>query len=67
MAGALDGYGRDVVVAARATDGRDFVKGIAGGWSTRRRCVARENAASTGDTWSRRVTVSLRWPTWDNS
>jgi len=29
---ALDGYGRDVVVAARATDGRDFVKGIAGGW-----------------------------------
>jgi len=32
MAGALDGYGRDVVVAARATDGRDFVKGIAGGW-----------------------------------
>jgi len=46
--GALDGYGRDVVVAARATDGRDFVKGIAGVGSTRRRCVARENAHRLG-------------------
>jgi glycerate 2-kinase len=33
MAGAVGGYERDVVAVARATDGRDFVKGIAGGWS----------------------------------
>jgi glycerate-2-kinase len=33
MARVLDGYPRHVVVAARATDGRDFVQGIAGGWS----------------------------------
>lgn len=33
MAPVLDGYPRHVVVAARATDGRDFVQGIAGGWS----------------------------------
>jgi hydroxypyruvate reductase len=32
MAELLDGFERNVVVAARATDGRDFVKGIAGGW-----------------------------------
>jgi len=33
MAGAFGGYERDVVAVARATDGRDFVRGIAGGWS----------------------------------
>lgn len=32
MAEAFDGSERDMVVVARATDGRDFVKGIAGGW-----------------------------------
>jgi glycerate-2-kinase len=32
MAGVLDGKVRDTVVVARGTDGRDFVKGIAGGW-----------------------------------
>jgi glycerate-2-kinase len=33
MAGAFGSYERDAVAVARATDGRDFVKGIAGGWS----------------------------------
>ena len=32
MAKVLDSTERDTVVVARATDGRDFVKGIAGGW-----------------------------------
>jgi hydroxypyruvate reductase len=32
MAEVLDGDHRDVVALARATDGRDYVKGIAGGW-----------------------------------
>ncbi len=32
MAEVLDGHHRDVVALARATDGRDYVKGIAGGW-----------------------------------
>jgi glycerate-2-kinase len=35
MAGAFGEYERDVVAVARSTDGRDFVKGIAGGWSDR--------------------------------
>jgi glycerate-2-kinase len=33
MAEVLDGQKRDAIAVARATDGRDFVKGIAGGWS----------------------------------
>ena len=33
MALRFGAYERDVVAVARATDGRDFVKGIAGGWS----------------------------------
>jgi glycerate 2-kinase len=33
MAGAFGTYERDIIAVARATDGRDFVKGIAGGWS----------------------------------
>jgi hydroxypyruvate reductase/glycerate 2-kinase len=33
MAGAFGAYERDIVAVARATDGRDFVRGIAGGWS----------------------------------
>jgi glycerate 2-kinase len=32
MAEVLDAQESEVVVAARATDGRDFVQGIAGGW-----------------------------------
>jgi glycerate 2-kinase len=32
MAEVLDGKTRNAVTVARATDGRDFVKGIAGGW-----------------------------------
>jgi glycerate 2-kinase len=35
MAGAFGGYERDVIAVARSTDGRDFVQGIAGGWSDR--------------------------------
>jgi glycerate 2-kinase len=33
MAGAFGAYERDFLAVARATDGRDFVRGIAGGWS----------------------------------
>jgi glycerate-2-kinase len=33
MAEVLDGHKRDAIAVGRATDGRDFVKGIAGGWS----------------------------------
>lgn len=33
MAQAFGTYERDVTAVARATDGRDFVRGIAGGWS----------------------------------
>jgi len=33
MAEVLDGQKRDAIAVGRATDGRDFVKGIAGGWS----------------------------------
>jgi glycerate-2-kinase len=35
MAGAFGEYERDVLAVARSTDGRDFVQGIAGGWSDR--------------------------------
>ncbi|MGB8197374.1 MAG: DUF4147 domain-containing protein [Acidimicrobiales bacterium] len=35
MAGAFGEYERNVVAIARSTDGRDFVKGIAGGWTDR--------------------------------
>ncbi len=35
MAGAFGDYERDVVAVARSTDGRDYVQGIAGGWSDR--------------------------------
>jgi glycerate-2-kinase len=35
MAGAFGEYERDVFAVARSTDGRDFVQGIAGGWSDR--------------------------------
>jgi glycerate 2-kinase len=44
MAEVLDGNIRDAIAVARATDGRDFVKGIAGGWvdeTTLRRARAR--------------------------
>jgi glycerate-2-kinase len=33
MAGAFGAYERDVLAVARATDGTDYVRGIAGGWS----------------------------------
>jgi glycerate-2-kinase len=33
MAGAFGGYERHAFAVARATDGRDYVRGIAGGWS----------------------------------
>jgi glycerate-2-kinase len=33
MADVFGTYERDAVAVARATDGRDFVQGIAGGWS----------------------------------
>ncbi len=32
MARVLEGYERDAVAVGLATDGRDFVKGVAGGW-----------------------------------
>jgi glycerate-2-kinase len=35
MAGALGEHERDVIAVARSTDGRDYVQGIAGGWSDR--------------------------------
>jgi glycerate 2-kinase len=35
MAGAFGDYERDVIAVARSTDGRDYVRGIAGGWSDR--------------------------------
>jgi glycerate 2-kinase len=35
MAGAFGDYERDVIAVARSTDGRDYVQGIAGGWSDR--------------------------------
>jgi glycerate 2-kinase len=35
MAEAFGEYERDVIAVARSTDGRDFVQGIAGGWSDR--------------------------------
>jgi glycerate-2-kinase len=35
MAGSFGAYERDILAVARATDGRDFVEGIAGGWSER--------------------------------
>ena len=35
MAGAFGDYERDVIAVARSTDGRDYVQGIAGGWSNR--------------------------------
>jgi glycerate 2-kinase len=35
MAGAFGDYERDVMAVARSTDGRDYVQGIAGGWSNR--------------------------------
>jgi glycerate 2-kinase len=55
MAEVFDGSEREVMVVARATDGRDFVKGIAGGWtdeSTLRR------ARDRGIEWSRVVEES---------
>ena len=60
-------YERDVVVVARATDGRDFVKGIAGGWSDK---TTVRRARERGIEWSRvveRVTVTPRCTNWDNS
>jgi glycerate-2-kinase len=35
MAGSFGAYEREILAVARATDGRDFVEGIAGGWSDR--------------------------------
>jgi glycerate 2-kinase len=35
MAGAFGDYERDVIAVATSTDGRDYVQGIAGGWSDR--------------------------------
>jgi glycerate 2-kinase len=35
VAGAFGDYERDVIAVARSTDGRDYVQGIAGGWSNR--------------------------------
>jgi glycerate-2-kinase len=50
MAEVLEGYERNAVAVGLATDGRDFVKGIAGGWvdnTTLRR--ARERGVEWGD------------------
>lgn len=55
MAGVFDGDERDVVVVARATDGRDFVKGIAGGWSDE---TTLRRARDHGIDWSRVVEES---------
>jgi glycerate-2-kinase len=55
MAKVFDGSERDVVVAARATDGRDFVKGIAGGWIDE---TTLGRARERGIDWSRVVEES---------
>lgn len=55
MAEVFDGDERDVVVAARATDGRDYVKGIAGGWTDE---TTLRRARERGIDWSRVVEES---------
>ncbi len=45
MAGELATLGREVVFAARASDGRDFLPGVAGGWVDR---TTRSRAAAAG-------------------
>ena len=52
MARCFDGYPRHVVVAARATDGRDYVQGIAGGWSDE---ATMGRARTRGIEWARVV------------
>jgi glycerate 2-kinase len=55
MAEVFDGDERDVVVVARATDGRDYVKGIAGGWTDE---TTVRRARERGIDWSRVVEES---------
>jgi glycerate-2-kinase len=43
MAGVLEHLGRDAAFAARSSDGRDFLRGVAGAWvdaTTKRRAQA---------------------------
>jgi glycerate-2-kinase len=55
MADVLDGEHRDVVALARATDGRDYVKGIAGGWVD---ATTGRRARERGINWSTVVEAS---------
>jgi len=55
MAEVFDGDERGVVVVARATDGRDYVKGIAGGWTDE---TTVRRARERGIDWSRVVEES---------
>lgn len=49
MADALAGSDRDVVFLARASDGRDFVEGVAGAWVD---TTTRERARAAGVDWA---------------
>ena len=62
MAGAFDGDERDVVAVARATDGRDFVKGIAGGWTDRDDAASRSRSRHRFVAGRRRQRQLLRAP-----
>lgn len=55
MANVLEGDHRDVVALARATDGRDYVKGIAGGWVD---ATTGSRARERGINWSAVVEAS---------
>jgi glycerate-2-kinase len=55
MAEVLDGDHRDVVALARATDGRDYLKGIAGGWVD---ATTLRRARERGINWSAVVEAS---------
>jgi len=55
MAEVLDGDHRDVYALARATDGRDYVKGVAGGWVD---ATTGRRARERGINWSNVVAAS---------
>jgi glycerate-2-kinase len=55
MAEVFDGSERDVITVARATDGRDYVKGIAGGWTDE---TTLRRARDRGIDWARVVEES---------
>lgn len=49
MAAHLEGLGREAVFVARASDGRDFLEGVAGAWVD---ATTRERAAAAGIDWA---------------